>query len=290
MPGLIMTLLARNEADIIKENIDFHLERGVDYVIATDNASDDETQDILREYERLGCLKLIIEEGRDKSQWSWVTRMARLASDDYRADWVLNNDADEFWIPTTGNLKELIEDTVSDLIVAQRINLFYPYDATDATDWIDRIVYRATRPLSHGGRDEYVSLVDRLPYFYYKLPPKILFRPDHLVSVAQGNHSAIFSKDITKESGDVRVYHVPFRDNVQFLRKMTQTAEAYKRNKDLPATAGWHHRHWYELYCQYGAAAALSDALPSKLQLEDHLAQGVVVRDDRLKIALGERE
>ena len=36
---LVMTLLVRDEDDIIASNIDFHLNRGVDFIIAMDNLS-----------------------------------------------------------------------------------------------------------------------------------------------------------------------------------------------------------------------------------------------------------
>ena len=53
---LVMTLLARNEADVVDAQIAFHLHAGVDHVIATDNASSDGTTEIFERYERAGHL------------------------------------------------------------------------------------------------------------------------------------------------------------------------------------------------------------------------------------------
>ena len=104
---LVQTLVVRDEADVVDAQIAYHLNAGVDFVIATDNESQDGTTEILRSYEREGHLHLIRGPG-EVQESGWRTRMARLAATDFDADWVINTDADEFWVPREGVLKEAL--------------------------------------------------------------------------------------------------------------------------------------------------------------------------------------
>ena len=106
---LVMTLLARDEADIVESWLAFHLNAGVDFVVATDNRSVDGTTEVLERYAREGHLHLIRESGEDLRQNEWVTRMARLAATDFAADWVINSDADEFWWPRGASLRDVLD-------------------------------------------------------------------------------------------------------------------------------------------------------------------------------------
>jgi hypothetical protein len=106
---LVLTLLARDEADVIDDHLRFHLNAGVDFVIATDNLSQDGTTEILELYARDGHLHLIREDSDYLRQAEWTTRMARLAATDFGADWVIHSDADEFWWPRGESLKDVLE-------------------------------------------------------------------------------------------------------------------------------------------------------------------------------------
>jgi glycosyltransferase involved in cell wall biosynthesis len=108
---LVMAMKVRDEDDVLDANLRYHRELGVDQFIVTDNGSTDGTAEILRRYADAGVLRLIeepsAEEFRDRAHW-WVTRMARLAATELGADWVVHADADEFWSPVTGSLKQAL--------------------------------------------------------------------------------------------------------------------------------------------------------------------------------------
>ena len=110
---LVMAMKVRDEEDVLEANLRYHHAQGVDQFIVTDNGSTDGTREILRRYADDGLLRLIeepsAEDFRDQAHW-WVTRMARLAATELDADWVVHADADEFWSPVTGSLKQALAE------------------------------------------------------------------------------------------------------------------------------------------------------------------------------------
>jgi len=75
-PMVVMTVLARDDADIIAANMDFHFAMGVDHIIVTNNRSAHGTREIVLDYVRRGVATLIDELDDDYDQGAWVTRMA----------------------------------------------------------------------------------------------------------------------------------------------------------------------------------------------------------------------
>jgi hypothetical protein len=282
---LAMTLLVKNEIEIIGANIDFHREAGIDHFVIMDNASDDGTRDVLNDYEKSSDVTVLDERGNDYSQHRWVTRMAHMARD-LGADWVIPNDADEFWVSGRGNLKQAIRSTGSPLQICKRLNMVYPYDRENRKHWWERAVFRATPPIPFAVPEN--PLADPLPgpYFMLDLPPKALMACKGLVSISQGNHSAVFEGQVEPQDAKIRIYHFPVRSAQQFESKVRQGGAAYGRNVELPQRVGWHWRRWYRMLTEEGLEAVLADALPNFASLQAGLRCGSICEDPYMRQAM----
>jgi glycosyltransferase involved in cell wall biosynthesis len=254
---LVMTLLVRDEEDIVADNLDFHLAQGVDEVIVTDNGSVDGTLEILRAYEARGVVRIIVEPTDDYSQGRWVTRMARMAATEHKADWVINNDADEFWWPREGTLRTLFEGLGGDVgaVVGHRTN-FVPRPEDDRPYW-ERMTLRERESLNPVGKP---------------LPPKLAHRAHPEIVVVQGNHR-IKGPDVGSEvdDGSIEILHFPMRSYAQFENKIVKGGRAYARNKELPEKTGRTWRRLYETWEQGGLPAHYEASVVAEAARQDLL-------------------
>ena len=254
---LVMTLLVRDEEDIVADNLDFHLAQGVDEVIVTDNVSVDGTLEILRAYEARGLVRIIVEPTDDYSQGRWVTRMARIAATEHKADWVINNDADEFWWPREGTLRTLFEGLGGDVgaVVGHRTN-FVPRPEDDRPYW-ERMTLRERESLNPVGKP---------------LPPKLAHRAHPEIVVVQGNHR-IKGPDVGSEvdDGSIEILHFPMRSYAQFENKIIKGGRAYARNKELPEKTGRTWRRLYETWEQGGLPAHYEASVVAEAARQDLL-------------------
>ena len=205
---LLLTLLVRDEIDIIRSNLDYHLNKGIDFIIATDNGSVDGTREVLKEYEKTGHLKYIYEPHYDYSQDIWVTRMARVACTQYRADWVINADADEFFVSKPATLKDALDKVPRDInVVRVERHDFVPFERPCLHPPPTEMIYRKRQSLNIKGKP---------------LPPKVIHRAVPDITVGQGNHSAKSPsfKDSEMASVEIEIYHYPIRTLAQFETKV----------------------------------------------------------------------
>ena len=264
---LIMTLLVRDEEDVLAANIEFHRTQGVDFFIVMDNKSEDATPEIIKTYAAQGIAHYIYEGDDDYNQTAWVTRMARMAATDFGADWVINNDADEFWWPRQGNLKATIEKISAEYttLVAQRHD-FVPVNDEQGT-FLDDMVYRKLISLNTKGKP---------------LPPKVAHRAHPDVVVPQGNHWAEIPGEGLCIPNLVDVFHFPIRRYAQFTNKIIKGGQAYERNKTADANVGSTWRALYKEYQKNGLVDFYRKQSMSPAQLDRALRDGSLVCDRRL--------
>ncbi len=270
-----MTLLARDEADVVDAQLAFHLNAGVDFVVATDNASQDGTTEILERYERSGHLHLIREPGDDIRQDEWVTRMARLAVTEFGADWVINSDADEFWWPRSGSLKDVLA-AVSERfgIVRGAWRHFLPRPDDD-DPFFERMTVRLRVPASPGDKTT-----------IYHAHQKVAHRGRADVVVADGNHDVDAPGGLAALRGwhPLEVFHFSFRSRSQLEQKVARAFLARERNPNFGASL--HQKLAYDAYRSGTLDEYYRAFLVDDDALERGLRDGTFAVDTRLRDAL----
>jgi hypothetical protein len=213
---LVQTLVVRDEADIVEAQIDYHLNAGVDFVLATDHDSRDGTTEILAAYERQGVLRFFREQGEMRES-VWRSRMARLAATEHGADWVINTDADEFWMPRRGTLKEALAAVPGEFGVVWAITRHFLPRPGDVGSFADRMTVRlsTTAPLND-------------PTSPYRPHAKAAHRGDPGIVVLFGSHDVVTKLVPLRGWYLADVLHFPFRTREQYERKGVRRAHGDK--------------------------------------------------------------
>jgi hypothetical protein len=266
---LAMTLLVRDECDIIDAHLSFHLNAGVDFVIATDHRSNDGTTEILESYARDGYVHLIRRHDARIQQSSWVTHMARLAATEHGADWVINSDADEFWWPREGSLKHVLEavpDGYGVVRAVSRVFIPRPGDAWFAERMTARLTLEA--PIND-------------PATPFRHVAKAAHRAHPNAVVLQGNHdvTGLPYAELATWS-PLELLHFPLRSAEQAARKHETTWTAWLQNLrgDLARAKSAFEEGRPEAFFD---RVAVSDAT-----VQRGVERGLIVDDIRLRDAL----
>jgi hypothetical protein len=221
-----MTLKVRDEADIIEDNLRYHRAQGIDFFVIADTGSTDGTVELLEPYERAGIVRLErigsgihdMKEGGEQE----ITRMAG----EMGADWVIHNDADEFWWPLTGDLKEAMAAIPEDygLVVAPRAEFVV---RPDDGPFAERLTIRETRFM-------------RPPKSAHRAHPRVAMRGPHPVEIwvdrSGSPYTGLVGKPVLRTEAEhsetdglelliapefpVRVLHFPFRSFAQYKRRV----------------------------------------------------------------------
>ena len=286
---LVMTLKVRDEADVIEDNLRYHHALGVDFFVVIDNGSTDGTSEVLQRYAAAGLAHVIRDETSQlrANEVRWTGEMGRLASTEYEADWVFHNDADEFWWPLTGSLKDAFGSVPEAYggVVAPRAEFVGRPDGPGS--FADRLVVREARSslqpkVGHRGDPNVVALSNTHEVastttgdLWHALRP-----PRRLV------HRGARSRGPEETEEDVRlvwapvwplrIFHFPLRSYEQFRRR----TEIFLLHGGFRDSGRFKRlRHHYE---QGRLDELYAGLVWDDVAVEDGIRDGQLVRDDRI--------
>ena len=194
--------------------------------------------------------------------------MARAAATDHGADWVINTDADEFWLPRRGTLKEMFAAIPEGAGVVWALTCHFVPRPDDGALFAERMTARVSGS---------AALND--PTSPYRPHAKAAHRADPTIDVWFGSHRV--------QSSHLRplpawhpadVFHFPYRSLQQYERKTGRRARGDKPLGQY--VKGLEAREQGRLETVYRSLVVDDEAL------ERGLASGALKIDSRLRDAL----
>jgi hypothetical protein len=232
---VVMTYKLRDESDVIEDNIRYHVAQGITTFLATDNGSTDGTRETLARYEEKGLMTVFdapTEDFRLESR-HWLTRMARYAASELDADWVIHNDADEFWWPLEGTIPEVLAGIPTEFgaVISPRSEFLARPE--DGDHFSRRMTVREARArlrpkVAHRAEPDVVVLHrgahDVAPAgeggeIGVRSPGRPVLRGAREDDDSDGNDERL----VWAPTHPLRTFHFPLRDYAQFERKVRTT-------------------------------------------------------------------
>jgi hypothetical protein len=260
---IAMSLLVRDEADLVDAWLRYHLTRGVDVVLVTDHGSTDGTSEILAEHARDGRVVVHREDAGVLRQSEWVTRMSRVLATEHGADWVMPSDADELWWPRGGSFVDVFASVPARFGVVRALMRQFVFRPGEGPP-LERMTARA-RPSADLGSP-------------YHAQVKVAHRGVADAKVGVGNHDVEGrGLRVLREWFPIEVLHFPIRSEAQL-------ADKFQRRRTSPD--GQHIVQALDLLGRGRLDVLVAQTLVDDEALAAGLSDGSLVEDVRLRDAI----
>jgi glycosyltransferase involved in cell wall biosynthesis len=247
---IVAVLSVKDEIELIVPAIAHLRAIGVDRIIACDMGSTDGTWEVLERHRSdadFWVTRLSDQTPDHFETWSRVnTALVRSA----RADWAIFLDADEFWLPASGNLKDCAALVEADFLHVKRFNV--PAGAQGAMFPAPAVPAQYEKALllqqpADGG----APTGPQMPWIMARPEDKLMVRPELLAAIGLGAHDVIPRAGVALRRAvpkDLLVAHLPFTTKARFSRKIDNIRKVFAtHDKAFGEAVAFHWRRWLAL-------------------------------------------
>jgi hypothetical protein len=237
--------LVRNEVDIIRTNVRYHLSLGFDRLLIVDNGSTDGTERILRNLDRNPRVCWIQEPGPYR-QAHVFTRLARRAFQE-GADWVLPVDADEFWYAPRGDMRGVLAATEASMLQVRLVDFVQRRSQKhSSSDALLHMTRRPARKIEDQREKRKLISANKASYIELGRMPKVASRPSADIQIARGAHSVSGVEGTLEETDELLILHAPLR-SFEDLRNKAGLAERRRAPGENVLKPSWQTERWERL-------------------------------------------
>jgi glycosyltransferase involved in cell wall biosynthesis len=244
----------KDEAELVEATIAHLRTIGVDHIVACDMGSTDGTWELLERYRSNDDFWLLQLDDHEPGYFEKWDQTVAAQVKHTGADWAIFLDADEYWIPASGSLRECAGLATADILSVPRFNV--PLGAAGPA-MPDRLV--------PGRYDELLLLVKPIPDFhaYLKENPespwiegvpdqKPMARPQRIAGFTiWGAHDIVVAGENPVRRAnptDLVIAHLPFSTRSRFARKVDNIRRIFAvHDRHFGQDVAWHWRRWLAL-------------------------------------------
>jgi hypothetical protein len=245
---VVLITAPSDQGDILQDFLDWHLDLGVDLILAMDHGSTDGSIELLDRYARTRPVVWFPVAERDIRKYSPADELAALARDRYHADWIIHCDVDEFLATSGAPLRAVLEQAEQaglSLVSLPRRTMTGPLmkpgeKATAAlTIRIDRTV--GLTP------DQLINWELPAPFAFLNVGDHLIVRASTFDRYGPGAHGGIATRGTSGSIDGVYIMHYAMRGFESLQAKVKMTKSWLAANSHLEPTQCWHWRRWIHL-------------------------------------------
>jgi hypothetical protein len=278
---IILLVLPSNQGDILKDYVEWHLNLGVDLILAEDVGSSDDSRNILESYAKSGRVHWSLLPEKNRLKYRSEETLVKRAIEEYRADWIIMSDVDEFLCADGQELRSLLHTATARGITSISVPCFNVTGppVSSARRATEVLTLRIDGPVDPPIQ-ELISGELSVPYVFVRHPPKTITRASAFAGYGPGMHSVSTSWGLAGDFPELRFLHYPIRGFGTLEAKIVAGIAFFERNTHLEPWWSWHWRRWIRLYQQGRLREEWESQFPSPARTQELIRDGVCSVDE----------